>query len=102
VQTIFDDQAAVPIEQGCDPFTGRFRPIQPYRLDVFNGLDAFGQWKLLVYDAYVPDKGTLNNFELIVTITPEPGTLLFFAAGLFLTKFFGSSCHRCINQKLKA
>jgi subtilisin-like proprotein convertase family protein len=87
-QTIFDDEADVAIEQAEAPFTGRFKPMQPYRLDVFDGQDTFGQWRLQVYDAFYYDKGTLNNFELIVTTNPEPSTILLFAGGLLLTRLF--------------
>jgi subtilisin-like proprotein convertase family protein len=80
-QTIFDDEAAVPIKQADAPFTGRFKPMEP--LDIFDGRDAFGQWRLQVYDAYFADRGALNNFELIVTDTPELSTfvILFFGSG---------------------
>lgn len=88
-QTIFDDEAALGIEQADAPFTGRFRPMQPYRLDFFGGEDAFGQWRLQVYDAYFADRGTLNSFELIVTDTPEPGTAILVVAGLFSTRIVG-------------
>ena len=80
-QTVFDDEAAVPIKQAEAPFTGQFKPMQP--LNIFNGQDVFGQWRLQVYDAYFADRGTLNNFELIVTNTPELSTfvILFFGSG---------------------
>jgi subtilisin-like proprotein convertase family protein len=85
-QTIFDDETAVPIKQAEAPFTGRFKPMEP--LNIFDGQDVFGQWRLQIYDAYPYDKGTLNNFELIVTDTPEPNTILLFAGGLLLTRLF--------------
>ncbi len=77
-QTIFDDEAAVSIKQGAGPFTGRFRPMEPYRLNAFDGEDIFGTWKLQIYDAYYADRGTLNRFELLVSV-PEPGSLIQFA-----------------------
>ena len=86
IQTIFDDEAALPIEQGTVPFTGSFRPIQA--LSVFDGENSFGQWRLQIYDAYFDDRGTLNNFELIITDLPEPSTALLFAGGLLLARFF--------------
>jgi subtilisin-like proprotein convertase family protein len=86
-QTIFDDEADVPIKQADAPFTGRFKPMEP--LNIFDGQDVFGQWRLQVYDAYFADRGTLNNFELIVTDTPEPNTILLFAGGLLLTRLSG-------------
>jgi subtilisin-like proprotein convertase family protein len=86
-QMIFDDEADVPIKEAEAPFTGRFKPMEP--LDIFDGQDVSGRWRLQVYDAYFADRGTLNNFELIVTDTPEPNTILLFAGGLLLTRLYG-------------
>jgi subtilisin-like proprotein convertase family protein len=69
-QTVFDDEAGIPISQGQPPFTGRFRPREPYRLATFDGEDSFGLWRLQIYDAFYADTGNLNSFELI--ITPRP------------------------------
>jgi subtilisin-like proprotein convertase family protein len=88
-QTIFDDEAALGIEQAEAPFTGRFRPMQPYRLSFFDGQDAFGQWRLQVYDAYYFDRGTLNNFELIVTDIPEPNTFVLLVFGFGFLHLLG-------------
>jgi subtilisin-like proprotein convertase family protein len=82
-QTIFDDQADVPIEQGVAPFTGRFRPIEPYKLSAFDGQDAFGTWRLQIYDAYYADTGTLNSFQITIT-NPEPSMIMLFAIGASL------------------
>lgn len=81
--TIFDDEAEVPIEQGEAPFTGRFRPKAGNLLQVFDGQDSFGLWRLQIYDAFYSDTGTLNSFELTIT-APEPATaiLLILGAGL--------------------
>jgi subtilisin-like proprotein convertase family protein len=77
-QTIFDDEAALAIEQGNAPFTGSFRPKVGNSLSVFDGTDAFGQWRLQIDDLYRDDKGSLENFELIITV-PEPATFVLFA-----------------------
>ena len=77
-QTIFDDEAAFSIKEGQAPFTGRFRPMEPYQLSAFDGEDIFGIWKLQVYDAFYADRGTLNHFELIISV-PEPSSLIQFA-----------------------
>jgi len=82
-QTVFDDEADVPIEQGVPPFTGRFRPVEPFKLSAFDGQDAFGQWRLQVYDAYYADTGTLNNFQITIA-NPEPVTVMFLALGVCL------------------
>ena len=79
-QTIFDDEAETPIEQGQAPFTGRFRPRD--MLSVFDGQDSFGSWRLRIYDRWPSDTGTFNRFEIMITEVPEPATvtLLIFAA----------------------
>jgi subtilisin-like proprotein convertase family protein len=84
--TVFDDEAALAIEQGSAPFTGSFRPKRGNFLSTFDGTDAFGQWRLCINDLYYKDRGYLENFELRFTI-PEPATFTFFAlAGLFLRR----------------
>jgi len=62
--TIFDDQAATAIAAGSAPFTGRFRPESP--LSGFHGLNATGQWTLVVTDSVATDVGTLVNWSLRV------------------------------------
>jgi len=79
-QTIFDDEADVPIEQGRAPFTGRFRPVEPFRLSAFDGQDAFGLWRLQIYDAYYADTGTLNNVQITIA-NPEPATVMLLVIG---------------------
>ena len=81
--TIFDDEALLSIKEVEAPFTGRFRPLEPYKLSKFDGEDAYGSWLLQIYDAYWWDTGTFNRFELMIE-TPEPATaiLLTLAAGL--------------------
>lgn len=85
--TIFDDEAPIPIDQGQPPFTGRFKPRAPNLLDTFDGEDTFGQWRLRIYDARYYDTGRLESFKLFITV-PEPASLsLFaFAAGLLLLR----------------
>lgn len=81
--TIFDDEALFSIKEGDAPFTGRFRPIEPYRLSAFDGEDSFGPWKLQIYDMWDWDTGTLDSFELIIT-TPEPATAVLLTLGFSL------------------
>jgi len=83
--TIFDDEAELMIKQAEAPFTGRFRPVEPYQLSEFDGEDSFGLWRLRILDRWPVDTGTLNSFELIFTV-PEPATatLLTLGAGLLL------------------
>jgi subtilisin-like proprotein convertase family protein len=94
--TIFDDEALLFIEQGEPPFTGRFRPRQPYELALFDGRDAYGTWSLQIYDMYDWDTGTLDSFELTFT-TPEPASALIFALGAALFTLFRP---RILNKKL--
>lgn len=94
--TTFDDEAATAIEEGSAPFDGRFRPLVPNRLSAFDGEDAFGPWRLQVYDAYYGDTGSLNAFTLTLTV-PEPATLAFLLAASTLAAVTLS--HRpCENQ----
>lgn len=81
--TIFDDEADLPIEDGQPPFTGRFRPRAPNLLNVFDGQDVYGPWLLKIYDQWYADTGTLDRVELTIT-TPEPATaiLLLLSTGL--------------------
>jgi len=79
-QTIFDDEAQIPISQAQPPFTGRFRPNNGSLLEIFDGQDAYGPWQLRIYDAYYHDTGTLDSFELTVT-TPEPATVVLLVLG---------------------
>lgn len=79
-QTIFDDEAQSSIYESQPPFAGRFRPNASNGLDIFDGQDAYGPWRLQIYDAYYHDTGTLDSFELIIT-TPEPATAVLLALG---------------------
>jgi subtilisin-like proprotein convertase family protein len=86
-QTIFDDEAQIPIELAGPPFTGRFRPRPPGLLEVFDGQDSFGLWRLRIYDAFHFDSGMLNSFELTVT-APEPATAILLTLGMGLVSLF--------------
>lgn len=85
--TIFDDEAQVPIEKAEPPFTGRFKPRSPAQLSVFDGQDTFGQWKLQIYDACYYDTGNLERFEVMVTIC-EPGTATLLILGAAFVALF--------------
>jgi len=79
-QTVFDDEAELSIKQDEPPFTGSFRPVEPYKLSEFDGEDTYGIWRLQIYDAWAWDTGTLDSFELFIT-TPEPATAIFLILG---------------------
>jgi subtilisin-like proprotein convertase family protein len=71
--TIFDDEATTPIGDGTPPFTGSFIPDES--LAAFDGHDAQGTWRLVVYDWSVQDEGQLVSWEIHVTppsAAPEP------------------------------
>jgi subtilisin-like proprotein convertase family protein len=89
--TIFDDEALFSIKEADAPFTGRFRPVEPYQLSKFDGENAYGYWHLQIYDAWEWDTGAFNRFELMITTAaPEPATAILLAIGLCLMRF-----HRC-------
>jgi VCBS repeat-containing protein len=68
--TIFDDEAAVPISSGAAPFTGSYRPEAP--LSFFDGMSTPGQWQLWIGDVAFFDQGTLWEWSLIVTPAGGP------------------------------
>jgi len=81
VDTIFDDESEIPIDQAEPQFTGRFRPKDS--LAAFDGQDAYGLWRLQIYDTYYADTGSLGSFELMVTIL-EPATAILLIVGVGL------------------
>jgi hypothetical protein len=83
VEWFFDDQAETSIEQAAEPFIGAFRPVED--LSSFNEQDSFGSWRLQIYDAFPPDTGTFNHFELIFT-APEPAAAILLTLGLALMR----------------
>jgi hypothetical protein len=83
VEWFFDDGAEVSIEQATVPFVGAFRPVE--NLSSFDGQDAYGSWRLRIYDAWPWDTGTFNHFELMIT-TPEPATAILLSIGVGLMR----------------
>ena len=81
IDTTFDDEAEISIEEAEPQFTGRFRPED--LLAAFDGEDAYGLWRLQIYDAYYADTGSLDNFELMITIL-EPATAILLILGVGL------------------
>jgi len=80
--TVFDDQAALPISSGTAPFAGPFRPEQA--LSLFNGAPAAGTWTLTVADLGSLDTGMLEKFELSFSYPGQPcgPYVRLFSAGL--------------------
>ena len=91
--TIFDDEALVVIEDGQAPFTGRFKPKAGSLLDVFDGQDAYGIWRLKITDIGPSDVGTLDSVELIFT-TPEPASAILLVFGTILAGQFRTVARR--------
>ncbi len=82
---IFDDEASASIELADAPFAGRFTPKASSRLDVFDGIDAYGPWRLQIYDWWYSNTGTLKEFKLVFN-TPEPTTLILLTLGVGLAR----------------
>lgn len=64
VNTVFDDDAALPIQNSVAFDGGRMRPRAQSRLDWFNGEDAAGDWTLRVYDDASGGSGTFRGWSL--------------------------------------
>jgi subtilisin-like proprotein convertase family protein len=96
--TIFDDEALLSIKEGEAPFTGRFRPLEPYKLSKFDGQDACGSWRLQIYDAFYWDTGTFNHLELTIT-APEPATAILLTLGICLTRLAITQANRMHLRK---
>ena len=60
--TTFTDTAALSITQGTPPFTGVYRPQQPF--SGFTNAQAQGYWVLRIYDKNAGNTGTLLNWSL--------------------------------------
>ncbi|HPO13590.1 MAG TPA: proprotein convertase P-domain-containing protein, partial [Candidatus Hydrogenedentes bacterium] len=68
INTVFDDEASVSINDGTAPYAGTFRPVQP--LSVFIGEPANGPWKLHVADSALSGEDydlTLNSWSLCLS-----------------------------------
>lgn len=72
VNTIFDDEASIPITSGTAPFTGRFRPETP--LTVFDNQVVEGLWILQMNDDAAGDFGTLDSWIIEITYQTTVGT----------------------------
>jgi subtilisin-like proprotein convertase family protein len=60
--TIFDDDAFIPIGNGEAPFDDMFIPDEP--LTIYDGQNTQGTWQLLVFDDATGDTGQLIGWEL--------------------------------------
>jgi PKD repeat protein len=57
INTVFDDEASVPLSAGAAPYTGTFKPAG--RLSVFDGKPLQGTWTLKVVDDSSGDSGSI-------------------------------------------
>lgn len=78
IETIFDDEALLSIEEGEAPFTGRYRPRES--LSIFDDESTLGEWRLQIYDQYPNNTGRLDSFELFVSV-PEPAAVFLLGFG---------------------
>jgi subtilisin-like proprotein convertase family protein len=63
INTIFDDNANTPIQQGVPPFNnGPFNPQTP--LSTFLGHGSLGAWKLVITNVSTTNTGTLTEWAL--------------------------------------
>lgn len=107
IQTVFDDEAPMPIEQGSAPFTGRYRPKAGGSLQIFDNENAYGLWRLQICDLWYWDTGSLESVQLIVSISetahtvPGPSALALLAFGAGLTVTFQRR-HKAYNRFVPA
>lgn len=74
LNTVFDDDATVPIGDGDPPFNGTYIPDEP--LGLLIGENVQGTWTLSIQDWAGGDTGSLNAWEIYVTPgSVEGGTL---------------------------
>lgn len=62
----FDDEACRSISDATSPYTGRWAPVAGLCADAESG-NANGQWRLIAYDNYAQDTGSIDNWTLIVS-----------------------------------
>ena len=65
LNTVFDDEASVSAWEGSAPFLGSYRPNQP--LDMFDGLDATGEWTLEIEWIWAGKPDRLESWSLDIT-----------------------------------
>ncbi|MBN2019722.1 MAG: proprotein convertase P-domain-containing protein [Sedimentisphaerales bacterium] len=84
---LFDDEAEIAVEEAIEPWGQPFKPADGFQLSVFDGQDAFGQWRLQISDAWPSHVGQLHTVELIVE-TPEPNSVFLFGLAGLLSRFW--------------
>ena len=64
MNTILDDEAAIPITKAEGPFTGIFRPERA--LSKFDDSDSMGTWELRIVDDWPGRSGVLNSWRIVI------------------------------------
>ncbi len=108
VNTILTDAAATSITSGTAPFTGSFRPEQPF--SGLAGSAITGNWTLNIYDQFLTDTGNLTEYSLVLCACDPTGGECEFGAqcgdgvdndGDAIVDCFDSNCAsdpRCIPE----
>jgi hypothetical protein len=86
---LFDDEAAIGIENATPPLSQAFRPAADFKLSAFDGQDAFGQWRLQINDLWAGGTGRLEGVELIIN-APEPTSGCLFGLAIVVTRLIRS------------
>ncbi len=86
---LFDDEAAIGIENATPPLSQAFRPAADFKLSAFDGQDAFGQWRLQINDLWAKDTGRLERVELIIN-APEPTSGCLFGLAIVVARLIRS------------
>ena len=74
---LFDDEAAIGIENATPPLNQAFRPAADFKLSAFDGQDAFGEWRLQINDLWTGGTGRLEGVELIINVPESTSGCLF-------------------------
>lgn len=87
IDTVFDDNAELPISRGQAPFTGSFAPMEG-RLSDFIGQSPYGQWTLRIDDMWQGHTGRLEDFQLHF-VAPEPVSAAFSTIAFVVLRLSG-------------
>ncbi len=69
MRVLFDDEATLQIVNSAGPLTGSLRPVEA--LSIFDGESAEGTWTLLVQDLRSSDTGSLEDWQLELTLSND-------------------------------
>jgi subtilisin-like proprotein convertase family protein len=86
---LFDDEAAIGIENATPPLSQAFRPAAGFKLSAFDGQDAFGTWRVQIQDLSPRDTGQLERVELIIN-APEPTSGCLFGLAIVVARLIRS------------